>query len=102
MMGSPMPGERRSRAIWRAAWADALRATSLGWELALPLGGSALLGSWLERRYGVGYQVTVGLVAFGLLVGLYNAGRTLGREIERDKRIAQCEKEEAEEACRDS
>lgn len=96
-----MPGDPRSRTVWRAAWADALRATSVGWELALPLGAGALAGSWLERRFGMGYQVTVGLVAFGLLVGLYNAGRTIGREIERDRLIAQGEKDEGKESCSD-
>lgn len=97
-----MPGERRSRKIWRAAWADALRAMSLGWDLGLPIVAGALIGSWLDRRLNLGYQVTVGLVALGLMVGLYNAGRTIGREIQRDKYIAQCEKDEQDESCQDS
>ena len=97
-----MPKERRSRQIWRAAWADALRATSIGWELALPVAGGALLGNWLDRRVGTGYQITVGLVVLGLMVGLYNAGRAISREIERDKLIARCEKDEEQESCQDS
>jgi len=32
--------------------------------------------------------------------GLYNAGRTLSREIQRDEWIAQCEKDEEDESCR--
>lgn len=87
--------ERRSKAVWRAAWADALRAMSLGWDLGLPIVAGALLGSWLDRQLNAGYQVTVGLVALGLMVGLYNAGRTISREIQRDRYIAQCEKDEA-------
>lgn len=98
-----LPGtdaERRSRVLWRAAWADALRATSLGWDVALPIAVGGLLGNWLERRLGVGYPLTPGLVALGLMVGVYNAGRTLSREIQRDKWIAQCEKDEEDESCR--
>jgi predicted F0F1-ATPase subunit len=96
---SPERQERRSRAIWRAAWADAMRAMSLGWDLGLPICVGALIGNWLERRFGLDYSVTVGLVAFGLMVGLYNAGRTLSREIARDRFIAECEKEEDKDFC---
>jgi len=98
-----MPEEQEhSRMVWRGAWADALRATSIGWDLGLPICGGALLGHWLHRRFGTGYQVTIGLLALGVMIGFYNAWRTLAKEIERDRHRAECEEEEDTGSCQDS
>lgn len=94
--------EKGPRAVWRGTWADALRAMSLGWDLGVPICGGALLGNWLERRFGIGYQVTIGLLVLGVMVGFYNVGRTLAREIERDRYRSQCEEEEDGGSCQDS
>jgi len=95
-------GRYGSPAVWRGAWADALRAASIGWDLALPICGGALLGHWLQRRFGTGYQVTIGLLMLGAMIGFYNAWRTLAREIERDRQCAECEEREDTESCQDS
>jgi len=90
------------RSVWHGAWADALRATSIGWDLGLPICGGALLGHWLHRRFGTGYQVTIGLLALGAMIGFYNAWRTLAREIERDRQRAECDQGEDAASCQDS
>lgn len=90
------------RSVWHGAWADALHAASIGWDLALPTCGGALLGHWLDRRFGTGYQVTLGLLVLGIMIGIYNAWRTLAKEIERDRQRTECEQEEDEASCQDS
>ncbi len=90
------------RSTWQGAWADALRAASIGWDLGLPICGGALLGHWLDGRFGTGYQVTFGLLMLGAMVGFYNAGRTLAREIERDRERTAFEQGKDKESCQDS
>lgn len=82
--------------VWRSAWADALRATSIGWDLGLPICGGAVLGHYLDRRLGTGYTMTMGLLVLGIIVGFYNAGRKIQHEIERDRYRAEQEREEEE------
>jgi hypothetical protein len=89
-----MSPEHDRRSVWSTAWADALRATSLGWDLAVPICGAALLGHYLKQRLQLGYEVTVGLLALGVLVGFYNVGRKLYREILLDRYLAALEAEE--------
>jgi len=93
---------RDQRSTWEGAWADALRAASIGWDLGLPICGGALLGQWLKRQFGTGYQVTLGLLMLGAMIGFYNAGRTLAREIERDRQRTAGEQEEDKASCQDS
>jgi len=87
------PPENR-RAVWSAAWADALRATSLGWDLAVPICGAGVVGYLLDRYLRTGYVVTVGLLFLGVMIGFYNVVRKLQAEIARDRRRAEDEKEE--------
>lgn len=81
---------------WQAAWADALRATSIGWDLGLPICGGAVLGHYLDRRLGTGYTMTMGLLVLGIMIGFYNAGRKIQQELERDRYRTEQEREEEE------
>jgi predicted F0F1-ATPase subunit len=74
----------------RAAWRDALAASSLGWELALPIFGGVLLGHLLDRRFDTGYVFTLGLLVLGIGTGFYNLVRSIQRlEARERKRVAQ-------------
>jgi ATP synthase protein I len=76
---------------WAALWREALTATTLGWELALPIFGGVLLGYYLDRWLGTGHIFTLGLMVFGVGAGFYNISRfsqrfeSRRRQIERDE-----------------
>jgi len=67
--------KQREREIWR----EALRATSLGWDLALPIFGGVLVGYFLDRSLGTTYLFTLGLLLFGIGTGFYNVLRSIQR-----------------------
>lgn len=75
-----------------ASWQEALRAMSLGWDLALPIFGGVLLGHLLDRWLGTGHIFTLGLLTLGIGVGYYNVVRFI-RRIDR-KRIDEIAQEE--------
>lgn len=52
-------------------WPQALRAMTLGWELALPIFGGVLAGYYLDRWLETGPIFTLGLLMFGLSVSVY-------------------------------
>ena len=87
-----MPRRNRPN-IWAAAWADALRGMSLGWDLAVPIVGGGLGGYLLDRYLNTGYVTTVGLLFGGVIVGFYNVGRRIQQEIARDRSEAEGEDE---------
>ncbi len=62
-----------------ALWREALRAISLGWDLALPIFGGVLLGQLLDRWLGTGHIFTLGLLMLGISVGYYNVARFVRR-----------------------
>jgi hypothetical protein len=69
--------KQRDRDVWSAAWREALRVTSLGWDLALPIFGGVLLGHLLDRRLDTGYVFTLGLMVLGVFTGFYNVMRSI-------------------------
>ena len=79
--------------VWAAAWADALRAMSLGWDLAVPICGGGVAGYLLDRHLGTGYVTTVGLLFFGVVVGFYNVGLRIQEELARDRHTEEGEDE---------
>ncbi len=83
--GSPA-GEQEA---WRGAWSDALRCTSLGWDLALPIVGGALLGHALDGRFQTGAVLTVVLLFLGVAAGYANVVRLLQEEIQLDSQRRQ-------------
>jgi len=77
--------KRSDRDAWSAAWREALAATSLGWDLAVPIFGGVLLGHFLDRRLDTAYVFTLGLLVLGIGTGFYNVARAIRRVIERDR-----------------
>jgi F0F1-type ATP synthase assembly protein I len=77
--------------IWGSVWREALAATSLGWDLALPIFGGALLGHLLDRRMDTGYIFTLGLIVLGIFTGFYNVARSIQRVEARERRRARKE-----------
>ncbi len=60
-------------------WREALRATTLGWDLSLPIFGGVLIGYVLDRALGTRYIFTLGLLLFGIGAGFYNVIRSIQR-----------------------
>ena len=58
-------------------WKEALRATSLGWDLALPIFGGVLMGYLLDRSLDTRYAFTLGSLLLGTATGFYNVIRTI-------------------------
>ncbi len=52
----------------------------VGWSVVVPTVVGALVGLWLDERYGTGYRLTLGLIVFGLAMGCLNAWRMITRE----------------------
>lgn len=65
---------------------EAVRASTLGWELALPIFGGALLGYALDNRVGTQALFTVGLFFLGVAAGFYNLWRYAQRLNARDRK----------------
>ena len=68
---------------WAAIRRQALATPNIGWDLAIPIFLGVLGGNMLDRRLGTGSNLTVGLLLFGLVVGVYSLVRTLQRELRR-------------------
>jgi len=83
---------RREQDIWR----EALRATSLGWDLALPIFGGVLIGYLLDRALNTTYVFTLGLLLLGIATGFYNVMRSIQRMDERSRRGASKREEQNE------
>jgi predicted F0F1-ATPase subunit len=80
--------KRNKQAEQSAAWREALTATSLGWDLALPIFGGVLMGYLLDRRLGTRYLFTLGLLVLGIFTGFYNVARSVQRIEARERRRA--------------
>jgi ATP synthase protein I len=59
----------------RSLWVQVSRVGTLGWLIALPIVGGALLGHLLDRRFDTGLTFTLAM----LLLGLVIAGFTIWR-----------------------
>jgi ATP synthase protein I len=70
---------RREESYWAGLWREALLATTLGWDLALPIFGGVLIGYALDRWLGSGHIFTLGLLMAGVFIGYYNVWRFLKR-----------------------
>ncbi len=69
-------------------WREALRLTTLGWELALPIFGGVLAGYSLDRWLGTRPTFTLGLLTLGLGASVYNLWRVIQRLDAQQKRNA--------------
>ncbi len=79
--------------LWRVLWREALTATTLGWELALPIFGGVLAGYFLDRTLDTGYVFTLGLLLLGIVGGFYNVWRFIERLDAKQRRIKALQKE---------
>lgn len=66
--------------MWASLWREALLATTLGWELALPMFAGVLGGYFLDRWLGTDYIFTLGLLFMGIGMGYYNLMRVIQRQ----------------------
>lgn len=85
--------KKENREIWR----EALRATSAGWDLALPIFAGVLIGYLLDRLLNTRYIFTLGFLILGIATGYYNLLRSIQRLDRRSCRKAAREEEEEEE-----
>ena len=53
----------------------------VGWSVVLPMVIGGFLGAWLDGRYETGSKWTFGLLMLGLLAGLFNAWRSITKEL---------------------
>lgn len=63
--------------------------TALGWELALPIFGGALIGYLIDRQWNTQYGFTIGLLLLGIALGYYNLYKHIEIEMLRLKRSKQ-------------
>ena len=54
---------------------------AVGWMVSLPAVGGALLGYWIDRRYGLGVFWTLTLLLTGVAVGSASAWRHVRKEL---------------------
>ncbi|MBN2048060.1 MAG: AtpZ/AtpI family protein [Anaerolineaceae bacterium] len=84
------------RQIAAKLWREALVATSIGWEVALPIFGGVLIGQFLDRYLGTTYIFTIGLLVMGIVSGYYNILRWI-RKSEAESRRKRLEQEQLDE-----
>jgi len=77
------------RSMGVRALGTAVRVSMLGWDLAVPMVGAAVLGRMLNERYRTGPVATVALLVLGVIVGAYNVWRQLPLNLARGGRATQ-------------
>jgi predicted F0F1-ATPase subunit len=81
--------------FWAGLWREALLATTLGWDLAIPIFGGVLIGYLLDRWLDTGHTFTLGLLFAGVLASYYNLWRFIRRlDRKSDSETPQAEEEE--------
>lgn len=73
--------DRRRAARGSGVWRGLAQLGTLGWMIALPAVGGALLGRWIDQQYGTGVFWGLTLLAAGLALGCAAAWRTMNREL---------------------
>ena len=63
--------QRSARGHHGNLWVQVSRVGTLGWLLALPIVGGALLGHYIDRRLGTGLSFTLATLALGLTIAGY-------------------------------
>jgi len=57
-----------------------LRASSIGWEISLPIVGGPVVGYFIDRRYNTGVTFTLIFLGIGLAIGVWNLVRFISYE----------------------
>ena len=73
--------ERAGRSRHLTFWQGLGLVGSVGWMVALPAVGGALLGRWIDRRFATGVFWTLSLLVTGLALGSASAWRQIKREL---------------------
>jgi len=56
----------------------------VGWSIVIPAFFAAMLGRWLDEKYGgVGYTFTLLFIVLGIAIGAINACRFITKELEK-------------------
>jgi ATP synthase protein I len=58
---------------------EALASSSIGWEIALPIGGGVLLGQVIDKMVGTTIVFTILFLLLGVFSGFYNLVRHVQR-----------------------
>jgi len=70
------PHPKRGENIWRTLAV----ATSLAWNIVIPIVGGALLGRYIDDHLGEEYMWTITLIFAGTLISFYNLYHLLFKE----------------------
>lgn len=70
----------------RRALIKDINLTSLGWELALPIFGGALIGYLIDRQTNTHYFFIIGFILLGIGIGYYNIYKYIEIELLRLKK----------------
>jgi ATP synthase protein I len=73
--------DRRRRGRAAGVWRGLAQVGTVGWMVALPSVGGALLGRWIDGRYSTGIHWTLSLMTVGLATGCMAAWRAMNREL---------------------
>ena len=94
-----MPRDEKEQRWLRTFAREAVRASTLGWELAFPIFLGVLVGHYLDRWLETGYVFTVGLMFLGVFAGFYNLWRFHSEmaALQRRREQARVREEEARE-----
>jgi ATP synthase protein I len=72
---------RRRAGHGPGVWRGLAQVGTVGWMVAIPAVGGAMLGRWIDGRYGTGIFWTLSLLTLGLAVGCLGAWRAMNREL---------------------
>lgn len=73
--------ERARAARHLTFWQGLSLVGAVGWMVSLPAVVGAMVGRWIDARYGTGVFWTLSLLALGLALGCASAWRSVRREI---------------------
>ncbi|HPL81948.1 MAG TPA: AtpZ/AtpI family protein [Anaerolineaceae bacterium] len=74
-----------------------LRATTIGWEIALPIVMGPLIGFFIDRSKGTGVRWTLILLGLGLFASVTSIVRYVSHEMHIMRRDEEAKRKEAEE-----
>lgn len=92
-----MPKKDDDEKTGASLWREALLATTLGWDLAVPIIAGTLAGYFLDKWLATGHTFTLGLLFLGIVVSYYNLWRFIQRDERKNKKLKNESAGEAEE-----
>jgi len=74
-----MPGKHDDETFWSGLWREVALATTLGWDLAVPIFAGTLIGYYLDKWLQTRHIFTLGLLFLGIVISYYNLWRNIHR-----------------------